>query len=309
MSTLIERRKSLKIFSFGDKNNLVIRLILINLIVFAGIFLVKMIFKMTTASEIMPEYDQLSWVVLSANPQQFITHPWTILTYMFVNTNFWLLLSCMVWFWGYGTLTQGLYGTKLILPLYILGGVAGGIVFFAAFQLVPGMIALKAGANSLSIGSSASVMAIIACLTVLNPKYRVFPMIAGGFPLYALSIIYLAFCFFGRTGGWFYGYLAASIGGLALGLYFGYRIKKGYQPGAFVNNIIYQFAHFFDPKDDIVKEQSPFAAKEEIKPLKKVEKTPFEESVDDILDKINKSGYDSLTSEEREILVKASQED
>ncbi len=306
MSTLTQRYRPLKRFSFGDKNNLVIRLILVNLIIFAALFLVKMIYMVTTAKHGIHESQLLSWAIVSADPKQLITHPWTLFTYMFVHTDFWLLLSCMVWLWGYGTLIQGMYGSRMILPLYLLGGLAGAVTFFAAYQLIPGLIVLKGSTTTIGIGASASVMAIVACTTLLIPKYRLFPMLGGGIPLYVISIVYILFCFLGRGGDTLYGYLAANAGGLVLGLFFGYRIKEGYDPGAFLNRFIYKFSHFFEPKD------TPYAYEhkniEGIKPYKQLE-ISSEDQIDELLDKINQNGYDSLSAEEKELLMKASRED
>lgn len=308
MGTLAEQYRPLRKFSLGDKENLVIRLILINLVIFAGLFFAKMVYVITQAPEGAFASQVIPWAVMPADPMTLLTHPWTIFTYMFVHTDFWLLLSCMIWLWGYGELMQGLYGSHIVIPLYIFGGLAGAVFFVLAYAFVPDLQNAQAVATSVHIGASASVMAVVVCTTMLVPKYRVFPMLAGGIPLYVITLIYLLLCFLGKGGNALYGYLAPCAGGLLLGLYFSYRIKNGYEPGGFLNTAIYKFTHLFEPKDEMyssITEEKENSADRQ--PFKRVGPVP-ENKINELLDKINNSGIQSLTAEEKEILIKASRE-
>ncbi len=309
MGALAEQYRPLKKFSLGDKENIVIRLVLINLVIFAALFFVKMVYMITQAPEDAFASQVIPWALLPADPVKLLTHPWTVLTYMFVHTDFWLLLSCMVWLWGYGELIQGLYGSRIIVSLYVLGGLVGAAFFVLAFSFIPVLQNAQAVATSVNIGASASVMAIVVCTTMLVPKFRVFPMLAGGIPLYVITLVYLALCFLGKEGSVLYGYLAANAGGLLLGVYFGYRIKKGYDPGGFLNTIVYRLSHLFEPKDEVYvhREQSGKGSGGYHKPYKRV--GPITENkIDELLDKISSNGIQSLTAEEKEILIKASHE-
>lgn len=308
MGALAEQYRPLKKLSLGDKENLIIRLVLINIVIFAGLFFVKMVYAITQAPDEAFASQIIPLTVLSADPIQLLTHPWTLFSYMFVHTDFWLLLSCMIWLWGYGELMQGLYGSRIILPLYIFGGLAGAIFFVLAFAFIPALQNVQAVATTIGIGASASVMAIVVSTTMLVPKYRVFPMIAGGIPLYVITLIYLALCFWGKEGSALYGYLAANAGGLLLGAYFGNRIKNGNTPGDFLNTAIYKFSHLFEPKDEIYLERNQSEkSNADHKPFKRV--GPVSENrLNELLDKINRNGIQSLTAEEKDILVKASRE-
>jgi len=310
MSTLAKQyHRPLRKFSLGDKKNLVIRLVLINLVIFAGLFFTKMVYKVTDAPEQLYLSQVIPWAVLPGDVMKLITHPWTLLTYMFVHTNFWLLLSTMVWLWGYGELLQGMYGPRYILPLYLLGGLAGAATYVLAFQFIPGLNGFQATATSINIGASASVMAVVICTTVLLPKFRIFPMLAGGIPLFVITIAFLVLNFIGKEGGELYGYLAANVGGLLLGAYFGYRIKKGYQPEGFMNKIIYKFSHLFEPKEEqFSAENTTGRSHNPDKPFQRVGPVS-ENKIDEILDKINLDGIESLTAEEKEALMRASKEE
>ncbi len=314
MSTLAEQYRPLRKFSLGDKENIVVRLVLINIVIFAALIFTKVVYMITNAPSDAFVSQVIPWAVLPADPMKVLTHPWTLITYMFVHINFWLLLSSVIWLWGYGELLQGLYGPRFIIPLYLLGGLAGALFFVLSFQLIPGLHAAMATADSIHIGASASVMAIVICTTVLVPRYKIFPMLAGGIPLYVITLIYLVLNIVGAKGDPFHSYLVAEAGGLLLGLYFGYRIKNGFDPGAGLNRFIYKFSHLFEPKDEPYSNMEPLISSHHSKRNDK-SKTPYkrigpisESKIDELLDKINRSGFKSLTAEEKDILIKASKE-
>ncbi len=316
MSTLAEQYRPLRKFSLGDKENIVVRLVLINIVIFAALIFTKVVYMITNAPSDAFVSQVIPWAVLPADPMKVLTHPWTLFTYMFVHLNFWLLLSSVVWLWGYGELLQGLYGPRFVIPLYLLGGLAGAAFFILSFQLIPGLASSLETANSISVGASASVMAIVICTTVLVPKYRIFPMLAGGIPLYVITLIYLVLTLVGEKGDSAHSLLFAGAGGLLVGAYFGFRIKKGLDPGAGLNRFIYKFSHLFEPKDERYMDEEHLKtahlhlsrkSENSHTPYKRIGPVP-EGKIDELLDKINLSGIKSLTSEEKELLIKASKE-
>lgn len=314
MGILAERSRPLRKFSLGDKHNMVVRLILVNIIIFAALTFVRVVYLITDAPKDQFVSQVIPWAVLPANGMQLLTHPWTIITYMFVHIDFWLLLSSLVWFWGYGELLQGLYGYQHILPLYLLGGLAGALFFILSFQFVPVLEPLQSTANSIHVGASASVMAIIICVTILVPKYRVFPMLAGGIPIFIITLIYIGLSFLGQKGILSDGYLAAQAGGALIGIFYGYRIKKGFNPGEGINHVFYRISHIFEPKDTLTAipvehiKRKKHSRKKSLPPYKRIGPVS-QNKVDELLDKISRTGYKSLTSEEKEILVRASKEE
>lgn len=313
MGILTEHTRPLLKFSLGDNHNMAIRLVGVNLVVFVGLLFVKVAFLLTGQSKDLFNTEILPWAVLSADPSTILTHPWTILTFMFVHINFWHLLSSVIWLWWFGELLQGISGFRRVVPVYVYGGLAGALFFVLAYAFIPGLHSYQAIANSVDIGAAASVIAIIICATVIAPKYRVFPMLAGGIPIYVIAIIYVALSLLGQGGGLPYGYIVAQTGGALLGLGFALRLKKGYDPGAGLNKALYWLGHILDPADDRLQPIRVNAnkAKKGVKklepPYKRIGPVPTTR-VDDILDKINEHGYKSLTSEEKEILLRASKE-
>lgn len=313
MGILTEHTRPLLKFSLGDNHNMAIRLVGVNLVIFACLLFVKVAFLLTGQPKELFGSQILPWAVLSANPQTVLTHPWTIFTFMFVHINFWHLLSSVIWLWWFGELLQGVSGYRRVVPVYVYGGLAGALFFILAYALIPGLHAYQAMATSVDIGAAASVIALVICVTILAPQYRVFPMLGGGIPIYVIAIIYVGLSLLGQRGGSPDGYIAAQAGGALLGLGFALRLKKGYDPGAGLNKALYWLSHILDPADDRLKRVS-MEGKSRKKSVKKMD-PPYKRigpvpttKVDDILDKINENGYKSLTSEEKEILLRASKE-
>lgn len=313
MGILTEHTRPLLKFSLGDNHNMAIRLVIINLVIFAALLFIRVVFLIGGHSQGLFETQIVPWAVLSSNPETILSHPWTIITYMFVHISFWNLLSSAIWMWWFGELLQGISGYRRVVPVYVYGGLAGALFFVLAYAFIPELIQYRAVANTVDVGAAASVMALVICVTVLAPKYRVFPMLGGGIPIYVIAIIYAGLSLLGQGGGLPYGYIAAQTGGALLGLVFALRLKNGYDPGAGFNRALYFVGHILDPADDRLK---PIRVKRQKgkNPVRKLD-PPYKRigpvsstKVDDILDKINQSGYRSLTSEEKEILLRASRD-
>lgn len=319
MGILTERSRPLLKFSLGDNHNMVVRLILINLVVFVGILFVKVVYMITGQPDSLFMSQTIPWAVLSANPSFLLTHPWTIITYMFVHVGFWHLVGSLIWLWWFGELLQGLAGYEHVVPVYIYGGLAGALFFVLAYWLVPELHQLQDTATSINIGAAPSVMALIICLTVFAPHYKVFPMLGGGIPIFVITIVYVGISLLGQQGGSPYGYMAAQIGGALAGGLFGLRMKEGYNPGRGLNRLLYRIGHLLEPDNPSraqIRSLHPHKKKRKKKGVSVKMEVPFkrigpvsESRVDDILDKINQSGYHSLTAEEKDILLRASHEE
>lgn len=314
MGMLTERSRPRLKFPLGDSHNMIVRLILINVVVFVGLLFTKVVYMLTQHAPGLFVSDVIPWAVLPASPAQLLRHPWTIVTYMFVHIGFWHLLSTVIWLWWFGDLLQGLSGYRHVVPVYVYGGLAGALFFILAYVFIPQLHQAQEVANSVNIGAAASVMAMIIAVTVLSPNYRVFPMLGGGIPIYVIAIVYVALSLLGQQGGDPLGYIAAQTGGAIMGAVFALRLKGGYDPGRGLNRLIFQIGHIFDPADDTLRSVRVKGAKRK-KGAHYKQDVPFRrigpvgtDKVDDILDKINRTGYHSLSSEEKEILLRASKQ-
>lgn len=251
--------------------------------------------------------DLLSFFVLPAELNKILSRPWTIITHMLTHDNFWKIFTNMLWLWCFGYIMQSTTGTKKIIPVFIYGALGGAIAFLLAYNLLPSLQAQIPFANAL--GASSGVMAIAIAATLLSPNFRIFPMIGGGIPLWGLTIFYiisdLASVSFSDTG-----YLLADIAGAVTGFLFVFFLRRGLDGSTWMNNFFEWVNNLFNPdkpkKGKDIKEELFY--KSSSSPYTKTSNLT-QHRVDEILDKINQHGYDTLTEEEKELLKRASKEE
>jgi membrane associated rhomboid family serine protease len=217
---------------------------------------------------------------LFGNFDVFISHFWTLGTYMFVHFDLLHLVSNMLWLWFLGRVFCELLGSKKMYGVYILGGVSGGIMYLISSSFI------AVENQTFLLGASGSVMAIVVAVATASPDYRVFPF---GMPMKLkwLALISVAITTLvnisDNTGG-----KAAHLGGALFGLVYGYLLRKG-NP----------FTELFKPKSKLRIAHSRMTDEEY-----NSGKSSTRKRVDEILDKISRAGYDSLTREEKDFLQK-----
>ncbi len=295
--------------TLGQSGNTLMMLIAICLIMFVGLAFMKAVWFFRFPKEIAPSLftkNVLGWFVLPADGERMLSRPWTIITHMFAHDNIWRVFSNMLWLWCFGYIMQDLTGNKKIVPIFIYGGIAGGIAFMLAYNFVPSLQAQLPYASAL--GASAGVMAVAIATTMVSPNYKIFPMIAGGIPLWVLTALYvisdLATVSISDTGN-----LIAHLTGALTGFLFIIFFRRGYDGSEWMSNFFDWVTNLFNPD----KPKKGKNIKEEL--FYKSTTTPFkvtpnvtQQRVDEILDKINQKGYNALTAEEKDLLKRASDE-
>lgn len=269
----------IRIYLKGNNRAVVIFLI-INISVFLLlnilIHLVKLGGGKMQAAEILSPL-----ICLPGNLSEFGTHFWTLGTYMFAHLGFRHLLGNMLWLFFLGRIFCELLGSKRMFTVYLLGGLSGGILYLIISQFIAG------GPNSILLGASGSVMAVVVGVATYSPDYRIFPF---GIPMKLKWLALISFILTTlldlseNTGG-----KAAHIGGALFGLIWAYNLKKGNM-----------FAGTFQrkPKLNVVHTKRVSDAEYN------AQKLSVRKRVDEILDKISRSGYDSLSKDEKEFLQK-----
>lgn len=295
--------------------SMLVRLIYINVAFFALLHIATLVLTFT---DIKPEY-ALTWIELPSSPDLFITQPWTIITYMFAQYDLLHILFNMLWLYWFGTIFLLTDTSKRMLALYIYGGICGGALFMAVYNLVPAYNYTLAWL----IGSSASVIAIVTATAVMHPDYKVGLLFFGPVALKWIAIITIAIDFFSITGDNGGGHIA-HIGGALTGVIYAVALKHG-------TDITKPFNRLADWWVNLVKRiTSPCPAKqsndytryryqsdnsskakaEKPKSGKTAESATTnrddEATLDEILDKIKKSGYSALTHEEKQRLFDVS---
>jgi membrane associated rhomboid family serine protease len=294
--------------SIWNDNNALMMLIIINVLVFILLHFIKTIYGLSHVplDEFMK--NTYAWFTLPADFAKFFQRPWALITAIFTQLNTFLMLSNLFWLWTFGYILQDLVGNRKIIPLYLYGGIAGGIVFMLTYNLVPQLQPLKG--SEVFFGSATSVVAIALAATVISPQYRLFPMINGGIPLWIITVVFfiIDFASMSRNPGFLFSHMASA----AVGFFFGRALLKGNDWGAWMNTLYDRFTNLFNPekkrrKKNPVKQEVFYNTKGQ-QPYKKTANLT-QQKVDEILDKINQKGYDRLTEEEKDLLRRASEED
>jgi len=302
-------KEKLPRLSLGEGRNMVTQLLVVNLTIFVFLLFTLVIYKMEDVGEPRFHQDIMTWLRVPADGSRFLSRPWTLVTSLFTHIGVWQVFSNMVWLWCFGTFMQHLAGYQRILPLYLFGGILGNLFYVAAMQFIPSFHVV---ANSeYALGAAGSIMAIAIGVTTIAPRFRIFPLLAGGISLWIITVLFTVLSIGSLMLSSDYGYTYIPVlagGGLAGWIYMN-QWKKGNDWGSGFNNLTFKLTHVFHPAsqrvnpDDLKKKANP--ADPEQQPFKRVGKVP-EQRLNEILDKINENGLASLSPDERETLLRAS---
>ena len=294
-------------FSFGEDGNALVGLISVLLIVFVLFSFIEVIYYFTYSKPGKAIYDAniLDWLKLPASIPVFLTRPWTIITHFLIHDGVWHIIGNVIWLWVFGNILQDLTGNRTVIPAFFYGALAGAIAYMIAFNLLP--VFRNDLPYARALGASAGVMSVAVATTMVAPDYRIFPMIMGGIPLWVLTVIFaiidLALISSDNPGG----HIAHLAGG-AIGFLYMNQLKKGRDWGTWMVNLHYWMTNLFNPdkpaRGKSVKNQLFYKVK--VAPFNK-QANVSQQRVDEILEKIHKKGFQSLTQEEKDILKKASE--
>ncbi len=238
----------------------------------------------------------LYYLAVPADFESLARRPWTILTYMFTHGALYhVLFNVLILYW-FGQMFIQEFGGKKIVSLYLVGGLAGALLYILSFNAFPFFDEIREG--SIATGASASVMDIVIAVATIAPQRRMNMVFIG-----SVRILYLALFIFitstvldftSNTGG-----KIAHIGGALLGLLFARYYSRGKDITSGFDRFIEQVSTWFKPRKKNMKVTHKRPTNDyEYNKTKLTE----QKEIDRILDKISKAGYDSLNSEEKEKL-------
>lgn len=282
-------------YKIGDMTT---KLIFWNLLLFA---IPEVVFSLLRLFNVSISYHE--FVGLTNNPTDLLYKPWTIISYSFFHSSFLHILFNMLMLNFVGKLFSTFFTQKQLLSLYILGGVFAGMIYIASYYLFP----LLANQHTLLVGASASVMAILVATTTYQPEMNLRLALIGNVKLWHIAIVFLILDFIQlpleNTGGHL-----SHLGGALFGFIYIKALQSGIDLGSGLNTVLDWFANLFSPKKNtpFTKiHRNPKSAKPTKTSGKIVTKDKTQQQIDEILDKISQSGYDSLTADEKEFLFKA----
>lgn len=287
-----------------NSGNMISRIILVNVFVFVAVNLV-FVFDMggENGKEVYKAF--VDWLSIPSDPSRLIRQPWSLFTHMFLHAGFWHLVWNMLMLYWFGRITGDLLGDNRVLPIYILSGLFGGLVFICHDLFLPG----GTGGAAYAMGASAAVMAIIWCSAMTSPDYQMHLLFIGPVKLKYIAIGLLFLDLIGSAGDINKGGHFAHMGGALWGMMYVYLLRRG---------------------TDMTEPFTNLAAKRKLKPKKQYAKTPrskfkivhnagnsdqeqrptsssdHQKELDRILDKINEFGYEKLDDVEKDFLYRAS---
>ncbi|MDO9340108.1 MAG: rhomboid family intramembrane serine protease [Bacteroidales bacterium] len=274
------------------------RLIYINIVVFILITIVAAISFLLNNPEISGK--ALNLFSVPSSFKILLVRPWTIITYMFVHKDIWHILFNMLWLYWFGRIFLEYLDQRKLVAVYFLGGISGALVYILSFNIFPAFTGVVA--ESVAIGASASVMAIVITIAAYVPDYTVQLFLFG-----RIKIKYMALAIFVLTSIMDFsvnsGGKLAHIGGAFFGYFYTINLRQGHDIGKGFNRVIDFFVTLFKPRKKLKVTHKKAATEYEYNKIK----TEHQTRINNILDKISKGGYDSLTKEEKETLFKESQ--
>ena len=249
----------------------------------------------------------MQWFELPKDLSRFLTQPWSIVTYSFFHGGIWHLFWNMIILYFASRIFLNLFGSRKLINVYFLGVIFGGLIFMLSYNVFP----VFSGVRTALIGASAGVTAVLIfiCAYMPNQEVRLFffniKLWYLGVFVVLLDLIQIPSS--GNAGGHM-----AHLGGAFLGYLYARQLLKGHDIGAWFSNTLDSIKDLFTAKKE---SRAPMKTVYRKKGQKRkmdsadYDKESKQRRIDSILDKISKSGYESLSKEEKDYLFKAGKED
>lgn len=293
MSTIVEDLKLQ--FRTGD---VITKLIFWNIALFAIPYIIFGILQLSGIS-----VGWTNFISLSSNAAGLLWKPWSVISYAFFHAGILHILFNMVMLHFSGRLFVTFFTQKQLLSLYFVGAIFAGIIYIISYSLFPALSKI----NAELVGASGAVMAILFAVAAHAPMMQLRLLIIGNVKLWHIAIVILIIDLVQLSASNTGGHLA-HLGGALFGYLYALQLKKG-------NDITLWFSKSIDKVTDLFQNKPPKnrfkTVHKNVSPPSKspssriVTKSKTQQQIDEILDKISKSGYDSLTAEEKEFLFRA----
>ncbi|MEY3984439.1 MAG: hypothetical protein RL160_1998 [Bacteroidota bacterium] len=272
----------------GLSRSATVDLMLLNVLVFIAtglLGLVPITRPLVDLLRLQPEWNTL------------IGQPWSLISYIFLHAGFMHLLGNMLWLFFIGTILEDLIGRQHLFRLFLFGGLAGGLLFVLCYNLIP----FFAEQTLLPmVGASGGVTAIIVAAASFRPTYTIYLFGVLPIQLRWIALFRVFTDLAGLGDGMNDGGQLAHLGGAAFGLVYALSLK-GSLPS---------WLQFSLPQRTKKPKRSHKvwinAPERSATQGRAGTKKPNQAEIDAILDKINRSGYPSLSEEEKQTLFRAS---
>lgn len=269
------------------------KLILINVLCFILPFFLKTLFFLLA----VPFDVFLGWFELSSQWSTLLFQPWSLVTYSFIHSGFFHLFWNMYLLFFASRLFLNLFPARTFFNVYFLGVITGGFTFLVCYSLFPAF----QNSTPVMVGASAGVMAVFIFMSTYTPDNEVRILFFNvklrylGLAFVLLDVIQIPY---GNAGGHL-----AHLGGAGLGFLYAQRLQQGTDIGLPFERFITYCLDFFRKKSSL---KTVYKSKTvPKKSARDVKDSSHQKRIDEILDKISTSGYESLTKAEKDFLFQA----
>lgn len=276
--------------------NMTMKLLLINCIIFLAYNIILAICILSGMGDTLPSFIH-RYLCLPSNLRLLVLQLWSMFTYMFFQTDVLHILFNMLALYTFGNLFEEFLGKAKLLALYICAGLAGAALYLIAYNTLP----YFSNADALVKGASGSIVGIMISTAVLLPGHELHLPLIGPVKLKWIAIIFF-FLFIINSWGSNAGGEMVHIGGAVFGYIYMVQLQKGKDLTTWIQNIIAKLSGKKNSKHMHIVRNKRGETDEQFNLRKKTK----QEAIDEILDKINRSGFNSLSDSERQILFKES---
>ena len=239
------------------------------------------------------------WFELSSSFNDLVFKPWTLITYSFLHSGFFHLFFNMYIFLFTSRLFLNLFKSNSLINIYFLGVVFGGLLFLFSYNFFPAF----ENSKPYMIGSSAGVMSLLIFMSTYSPNLEVRLII------FNIKLLYIGIAFmmldviqipYGNAGGHI-----AHLGGALLGFFYANKLKNGVDIGLPFERIIFKLFNLFQFNKTKMNVAFKNKSNKKFSGRNDNNSKTHQKKIDEILDKISSSGYESLSKKEKDFLFKA----
>ncbi|MGV8962515.1 MAG: rhomboid family intramembrane serine protease [Candidatus Saccharimonadaceae bacterium] len=280
-----------------NRGNILMKFIFINAGVFIAIQAIHVIVTLFRLDSLNP----LLFLAVPSELNLLLVRFWTPFTYMFVHVGFMHILFNMLWLYWFGKIFLTYFNARTLGSLYVIGGLAGALLYIVAFNTIP--LYLEDGHGEM-IGASASVMAIVMAAAFYRKDATLNLLFFGRVKIIYIALAVFLIDLFSLSNGSNPGGHVAHIGGALMGYLFATQYKKGRDFTLPISRLLDRIANLFKKKKGMGTHKVVYKRKETDYDYN-YRKNQDAKNIDTILDKLKQSGYNSLNSEEKRQLFDA----
>jgi len=282
----------------GYSSNAVLQLIIACGVGFVAFFFTAVCFQAFAHIPYADAYEKVVQMIALPGVKGYGARWWTLLTYGWSHSGFWIWFSNMIWLYCFGAVVQSLVGHRQIIPLFFSGLVTGGIFYLLA-QLIPG---ITAGPKYL-LGAQAGITALAAASLTIAPNYRLYLGDRLAIPQIVIVAVFLLLQLL--TTNLNLPLLLLLAGGALAGFLYIKALQGRYNPGEWTYNTLASINKVFTPDEEKARQRLNKKRNEVLSRMYEPKEGITQKRIDELLDKIIQHGYHSLTKEEKETLFNA----